>query len=136
MMVISCDVSTDPNSNEDQHLMLKRLALSFAVLLFVLKPAYNQELAKPSSDPPEANVGERVRVLESELERQTDKLDQLQKTLTEQQQTIQALLEKLSAQPNPATAPVPAKVSETTTTAATTAAEPQTPTVEQRLAKV
>jgi hypothetical protein len=116
--------------------MLKRLALSFAVLLFVLTPAHSQELARPSSDPPEANVAERVRVLESELERQNAKLDQLQKTLTEQQQTIQALLEKLSAQPNLTTAAVPAKVSETTTSTAIVAAEPQTPTVEQRLAKV
>jgi hypothetical protein len=113
--------------------MLKRLAFSFAVLLFVLTPAHSQELLKPSSDPPEPNVAERVRVLESELERQNAKLDQLQKTLTEQQQTIQALLEKLSAQPNLAVAAAPAKESETTTT---TAAESQTPTVEQRLAKV
>ncbi|HYK19630.1 MAG TPA: putative porin [Pyrinomonadaceae bacterium] len=117
--------------------MLKRLAFSFAVLLFVLTPISAQELIKPSSDPAETNVAERVRVLESELERQNAKLDQLQKTLTEQQQTIQALLEKLSAQTNPAAAATTAKEGETTTTvAATTAAEPQTPTVEQRLAKV
>ena len=129
-MVISCDVSTD-HSNED-HVMLKRLVLSFAVLLFVLTLANSQELEKPSAEPPEANVADRVRVLESELERQNAKLDQLQKTLTEQQQTIQALLEKLSTQTNLATAAVPAKETET----ATAAPNPQTPTVEQRLAKV
>src|SRR5256885_3227841 len=116
--------------------MLIRLALLFAVLSFVLTPARSQELVKPASDPPETNVSERVRVLESELERQNTKLDQLQKTLTEQQQTIQALLEKLSAQTNPVAA-VNVKEGETTTTAVPTpVAEPQTPTVEQRLAKV
>jgi len=116
--------------------MLIRLALLFAILSFVLTPIHSQELIKPASDPPETNVSERVRVLESELERQNAKLDQLQKTLTEQQQTIQALLEKLSAQPNPVAA-VNVKEGETTTTAvAATVAEPQTPTVEQRLAKV
>ena len=135
IVVISCDVSTDPISNEDQP-MLIRLALLFAILSFVLTPIHSQELIKPASDPPETNVSERVRVLESELERQNAKLDQLQKTLTEQQQTIQALLEKLSAQPNPVAA-VNVKEGETTTTAvAATVAEPQTPTVEQRLAKV
>ena len=113
--------------------MLKRLAFSFAVLLFVLTPISAQQLIKPSSDSSETNVAERVRVLESELEHQNAKLDQLQKTLTEQQQTIQALLEKLSAQTNLA-APATAKESETTT--AVVAAEAQTPTVEQRLAKV
>jgi hypothetical protein len=55
----------------------------------------------------------------------------LQKTLTEQQATIQALLEKLNAQPTVAAVkePEPAPPSETT-------AEQQTQTVEQRLAKV
>lgn len=115
--------------------MLKRLAFSFAVLLFVLTTASSQQLVTPSAEPPETNVAERVRVLESELERQNTKLDQLQKTLTEQQQTIQALLEKLSAQPNLAAAST-AKASDTTTTVAAATAEPQTPTVEQRLAKV
>src|SRR6185503_5005277 len=76
-----------------------------------------------------------VRQLESELERQNLKLDQLQKTLMEQQATIQALLDKLSTP-----AATSAKAAETTATLTARSdaapAEPQTPTVEQRLAKV
>jgi hypothetical protein len=77
----------------------------------------------------DSRVTERIRVLESELERQNAKLDQLQKTIGEQQQAIQALLEKLSVQPV-----VTIKAVEKPSTPP--AAEPQAPTVEQRLAKV
>jgi uncharacterized coiled-coil protein SlyX len=107
-----------------------RLILLLVSLLFCFMPARAQEMIKPPTESPETNVSERVRLLESELERQNTKLDQLQKTLTEQQATIQALLEKLNAQPTTTAAvkepepPPPAP------------AEPQTPTVEQRLAKV
>jgi hypothetical protein len=73
-----------------------RLSLLLVFLLFVIVPAWAQEMvksaAKTPADSPETNVAERVRLLESELERQNSKLDQLQKTLTEQQTTIQALL--------------------------------------------
>jgi hypothetical protein len=121
----------------------KRLILLFAIIAFSLIPASAQELVKSStktvSDTAETNVAERVRILETELEKQNSKLDLLQRTLEEQQQTIQALLEKLSATTTAATMPV--KESETPSTVATTSAvapeaEPQTPTVEQRLAKV
>jgi peptidoglycan hydrolase CwlO-like protein len=57
-----------------------------------------QELIKDSAKPvtaSEPNVNERVRVLENELERQNAKLDQLQKTIAEQQATLAALIEKL-----------------------------------------
>jgi hypothetical protein len=94
--------------------------------------AQAQELIKPRADAPETNISDRIRLLESELERQNTQLDKLQKTLSEQQATIQALLEKLNAQPNATLATV--KEAEPTATTAT--AEPQTPTVEQRLAKV
>jgi Putative porin len=104
------------------------LCLAFLSLCSINSRA--QELDK--SPAPETNVAERVRLLESELERQNSKLDQLQKTLLEQQQTIQALLEKLSGQPV-ATA-VSAKEAETPV--AITAEPQQTPTVEQRLTKV
>lgn len=111
-----------------------RLSLLLVFLLSGFMPAGAQEMvrsaAKTPDDAPETNVSERVRLLESELERQNNKLDQLQKTLTEQQATIQALLEKLNAQPTVAT------VKEAETPAVTAPAEPQTPTVEQRLAKV
>src|SRR5690349_18884465 len=107
-----------------------RFGLCLALLSFCLINTRAQELDK--SPAPEANVADRVRLLESELERQNSKLDQLQKTLLEQQQTIQALLEKLSGQPV-ATA-VGAKEAETPVTI--TAEPQQTPTVEQRLTKL
>src|SRR5215204_883294 len=117
-----------------------RLFLWLAILIFGFIPVHAQELvkssAKPPSDPPETNVAERVRLLESELERQNSKLDQLQKTLTEQQHTIQALLDKLSGQTG--SPEVATKESETasTITESTAPAEPQAPSVEQRLAQV
>jgi hypothetical protein len=110
---------------------MKRYIALLVFFLFGVMSARAQEMVKPPADSPETNVSERVRLLESELERQNTKLDQLQKTLSEQQATIQALLDKLNAQPN-ATATV-AAVKEPE---ATTPAESQTPTVEQRLAKV
>ena len=58
-------------------------------------PRLGQEQIKPA-DSTDPSVTERIRLLESELERQNAKLDQLQKTIAEQQQAIQALLEKLS----------------------------------------
>jgi 5-bromo-4-chloroindolyl phosphate hydrolysis protein len=74
--------------------MTLRLGFCLALLLFGWLPTVAQELVTPA---PETNVSERVRLLESELERQNTKLDLLQKTLEEQQATIKALLEKLSA---------------------------------------
>ena len=116
----------------------RRIVFILSILTLTLAPAGAQELvtssARPPSDPPETSVSERVRLLESELERQNSKLDQLQKTLLEQQQTIQALLEKLSGEKTPAV--TAAKETETPATGAPAPAEPQTPAVEQRLAKV
>ena len=105
-----------------------RLSLLLVFFLFGFMPARAQQMIKPAADSPETNVSERVRLLESELERQNTKLDQLQKTLSEQQATIQALLDKLNAQPIVAAVkePEPAAPAEAQTT----------PTVEQRLAKV
>ena len=112
-----------------------RLSLLPVFLLFAFMPAGAQEMVKSATpapaDSPET-VSERVRLLESELERQNTKLDQLQKSLMEQQATIQALLDKLSAQPNTTVA----TVKEPEAPATATPAEPQTATVEQRLAKV
>src|SRR5690349_17963990 len=105
-----------------------RLSLFFVFLLLSFMPARAQEMIKS----PETNVSERVRLLESELERQNSKLDQLQKTLIEQQALIQALLDKLNAQPSAAVT----TVKEPEPVTASAPAEPQTPTVEQRLAKV
>jgi hypothetical protein len=104
-----------------------RLILLFAVLLLGFISVNAQEMLKVPTDPPDPNVAERVRALEGELERQNAKLDQLQKTLEEQQLTIKALLEKLSGETNPpAAAAVPV----------TGEQQQATPTVEQRLAKV
>jgi hypothetical protein len=112
------------------------LWLSFLFLSGVSATA--QEMIKTPVDSSEPNVTERVRQLESELERQNAKLDQLQKSLMDQQATIQALLEKLS--PQTPTSGTGAKATETTATITArsepVSAEPQTPTVEQRLAKV
>jgi sulfur carrier protein ThiS len=122
------------------------IALRFGFCLafiFCGMPAFAQDLDKaavktPTESSSETTVAERVRLLESELERQNSKLDQLQKTMLEQQATIQALLEKLS--PPPAVAavakePEPVK-STTSTTVSEVTPEPQTPTVEQRLTKL
>lgn len=118
------------------------LSLWLALLSFVPTLAPAQELiksaAKTEPETPEANVSERVRQLESELERQNTKLDQLQKTLLEQQQAIQTLLGKLSGQTDPAVAAVPASNPANAVTSRGVAAppEPQTPGVEQRIAKL
>ena len=108
-----------------------RLILLFAVLFVSLVPAHAQEMIKP-----EINVAERVRLLEGELERQNVKLDQLQKTLEEQQLTIKALLEKLSGQPTPEVAAAKENVPIAPTANTTAPVEPQTPTAEQRLDKL
>ncbi len=98
-----------------------RFSLCVVLLLVALTSARAQELVKivpkPADQPAEANVSERVRVLEAELERQNAKLDQLQKTIADQESAIQALLEKLSVKsvssvssvesPAPATNPQP-----------------------------
>lgn len=106
--------------------MMKSVLL-IAIIAFVCVPVLAQEQIKPT-DTTDPSVSERIRLLESELERQNGKLDQLQKTIAEQQLAIQALLEKLSP-----------KEIEPTPAPAAAAAEPQPQTqttVEQRLAKV
>ena len=75
-----------------------RLSLLLVFFLFGFIPARAQQMIKPAADSPETNVSERVRLLESELERQNTKLDQLQKTLSEQQATIQVAHLALHAQ--------------------------------------
>ncbi|HEX5873942.1 MAG TPA: putative porin, partial [Pyrinomonadaceae bacterium] len=107
--------------------IVPRLILGLALFS---TPLHAQELVKPSTTT-ETSVAERMRLLESELERQNSKLDQLQKTIEQQQQAIQTLLEKLSSQPSSAPAVAVAKEP--------APAEPQSKqpqTVEQRLAKV
>jgi hypothetical protein len=111
-----------------------RLSLCLLILLSGLASTRAQELVK-TTGPDETDVTERVRQLEAELERQNAKLDQLQKTIAEQQSALQALLEKLSVNSAPVSvksAP-PSAVAENTPVATE---PPQAPTVEQRLAKL
>lgn len=111
-----------------------RLSLCLALLFLGVTFARAQELdksaaAKAPDEPVETNVTERVRLLETELERQNAKLDQLQKTIADQQSAIQALLEKLSVKSVSTDAPV-------AIAAATAEPQPQAPTVEQRITKL
>src|SRR5215213_10645617 len=113
--------------------------LLIALIAFGCQSTLAQEQLKPA-DTPDSTVNERIRVLESELERQNNKLDQLQKTIGEQQQAIQALLEKLNAQPAASVTAGPPDTSVTSVAAVAATesakAEPQTPTAEKRLDKV
>src|SRR5689334_8166320 len=111
-----------------------RLSLCLVLLLFRFTAARAQEMVKlipkPVDQPAETNVSERVRTLEAELERQNAKLDQLEKTIAEQQSAIKALLDKLSVTSSslksPSSEPAPA----------TTTAETQPVPIEQRVAKL
>ena len=112
-----------------------RLSLCLAVTLFAFTFAHAQELVKtatrPVDQPEETNVSERVRLLEAELERQNAKLDQLQKTITEQQSAIQALLDKLSVK-----SPATGVTRETAAAPASASTQPEKPPIEQRVAKL
>jgi hypothetical protein len=111
-----------------------RLSFCLALSFFAFTAAHAQELVKtatkPANEPAETNVSERVRLLEAELERQNAKLDQLQKTIADQQSAIQILLEKLSVKSlsSVETSSPPAAASAST--------QPEKPTVEQRIAKL
>jgi hypothetical protein len=123
-----------------------RLAFCLLVVGLSFTGIHAQELIKDSTKPTttsEPTVNERVRVLESELERQNAKLDQLQKTIAEQQQALQALLEKLSVNKTSSGGPsldnslnAPTTSLPATSTQNAAATTTQAPTVEQRLAKV
>jgi hypothetical protein len=112
-----------------------KLILWFAVFICGLVPAHAQELittATKTPDTTETTVNERVRVLEAELERQNAKLDQLQKTIVEQQAALQALLVKLSVKPA-----VPATTAKAAEENTAVAAEPPQPTpLEKRVEKL
>jgi putative porin len=118
-----------------------QLFLFFSFILVAAPPDKAQEAAsntKPTSSADESFVVERVRQLEAELERQNNKLDQLQKTISQQQLAIQALLEKLSPEKTD-TAAVSTMTPTTAGNSNTTEASVQTQaqsTVEQRLSKV
>jgi Putative porin len=119
-----------------------QLFLFFCFVLFAAPILNAQDAAnapKTPSSTDDSFVLERVRQLEVELEKQNSKLDQLQKTISEQQLAIHALLEKLNPGKPGDTGLAPASTTTATpveANAAETAAQPQPQTVEQRLAKV
>src|SRR5687768_8799190 len=98
-----------------------KLTFWFVVLFLGLTSVQAQELVKTDVKTPD-EVAERVRLLEAELERQNAKLDQLQKTIEQQQSALQALLEKLSV---PLSAKSPAAETPTPNTVAETEPAPQ-----------
>ena len=119
------------------------LRVTFCVVACLLSVSvtHAQELAKntvkTSAESAEPTVSERVRILEGELEKQNLKLDQLQKTIADQQIAIQALLERLTTGAKSSAAevdqPVVAASASSEKDSAVTA---QTATVEQRLSKL
>lgn len=94
-----------------------KIILSLAVLICGLIPAHAQEL------------NERVRQLEAEIQRQDAKLDRLQKTISEQQATLQALLDRLSVK-SPPPEPIATNPAETSEPAV------QAPPLEKRVEKL
>ena len=117
-----------------------RVTFCLVASLLSVSAIRGQELAKNTAKTPvessEPTVNERVRVLESELEKQSAKLDQLQKTIADQQTAIQALLERLSVVKSSPEAVEKPTAEAASTAEKETATSSQTPTVEQRLAKV
>ena len=110
--------------------------------MFAVTGSEGQELsansATTTNTSSESNVAERVRLLEGELERQNSKLEELEKTIVQQQQALQVLIQRLSVEravvtTSPATATDP-PTTNSEGMAAKTSTQP--PTVEQRLAKV
>lgn len=109
-----------------------KIILWLAVLICGLIPAHAQELVTNATKAPETtetSVNERVRLLEAELERQNAKLDQLQKTISEQQAALQVLLDRLSVK-----SPAPEAVA--TNAVAATEPLPQAPPIEKRVEKL
>lgn len=109
-----------------------KVILWLAVLICGIIPIQAQELVTSTTRTPETtetSVNERVRVLEAEIERQNAKLDQLQKTISEQQATLQALLDRLSVK-----SPPPEAVA--SNTAESPDPQPQPPPIEKRVEKL
>jgi len=131
--------------SNSRHIVL-RLSLTLLIGSFSAGVLNAQELVKSTVNATlstaEPTVNERVHVLESELEKQNTKLDQMQKTIANQQIAIQALLDKLSNVRATGDDPKAAVAAASTTPVAVASTETpaqattQAPTIEQRLAKV
>ncbi|MEA2205010.1 MAG: hypothetical protein QOE77_1786 [Blastocatellia bacterium] len=125
---------------------LSSLSTALFILCVGVGVASAQEPAQsPETKTAEAPVSDRVRTLEEELAKQNSKLDLLQKTVSQQQQAIQALLDRLSsseprvinASPTTGTSLASnASAAATVAGGASQASPTQAPTIEQRLAKV
>jgi len=125
-----------------ESLLSVRLFATACILLLtpiVLRSQDVVPVTTRTSSNDESFVVERVRQLEAELEKQNSKLEQLQRTINQQQLAIQALLEKVD---KPATTTLDAPATEaiadkkTPATAAPISTEPQASPLEQRLAKL
>ena len=115
-----------------------KLSFLLAIVFLVVPSTHAQELLKPDTKTPD-EVAERVRLLEAELERQNAKLDQLQKTISDQQAAIQALLERVSIPLEKSSVPLSVKSVSPPAGAENvpeTREQSQTPNVEQRVAKL
>jgi len=130
-----------PRCNRERSLRAFLLGITF--FLVSISTIDAQELVKGStktSPSDDAAVAERVRLLESELEKQNAKLDELQATINKQQAALQALLERLSLdKPSTTNTPVVSSAPAEAATAAPAVAdpaEPQPAQIEQRLARV
>src|SRR5260370_7817972 len=88
-----------------------QFGLCLALICLGVITAQAQELVKISGETTcsatETTVVDRVRLLEGELERQNTRLEQLQKTIDEQQLAIHTLLPKLSPEKAPPLNPPP-----------------------------
>ncbi|HEY8186006.1 MAG TPA: putative porin [Pyrinomonadaceae bacterium] len=85
--------------------------------------------ASPVSEKP-TSTEERLNALEQALERQAEKLDQLQKIIVDQQQTINALTSRLGGSQNNSASPAPLGAT------VAVAPDPAQPPIEDRLKKV
>jgi Putative porin len=142
---LSCLTSTSLSADRCKLKLMGYAIFLIAIVLIIAGPTNAQEAASAAvrNQPPidESIVLDRVRQLEAELEKQNSKLDQLQRTITQQQVAIQSLLEKLNTD-KPAQANLGSTANAAIATdlnpppSGETSTEPQTPVIEQRLAKI
>ena len=97
-----------------------------------VEPGVVEKKGNAGSGATSTSSEERLNLLERAMEQQTAKLDQLQKIILEQQQTIATLAGKLGG----SEAPTSLAASSTTREAPAAAASPQAPSVDDRLKKV
>src|SRR4030095_14755359 len=125
-----------------ESLLSVRLFATACILLLTPNVLRSQDVVPVTtrtSSNDESFVVERVRQLEAELEKHNSKLEQLQRTINQQQLAIQALLERLDKSATTTLdAPATEAIADKTTpaTAAPKSTEPQASPLEQRLAKL